>query len=228
MASRPPFSFRQAQYAQVFPLKLAPSCTLFAGLGNTNKSAISLLFSSYLTLALFLPPCPLLHLSFYHNLCQKLFSLFSSSIRLQWVLGHSFPPDDEAADELARQGALLVPTAIPCSHSSLIYGIHSSLFSDWRHTASSKFFDTQVPSISTEQLVLLRHARCDLSRFCCNGHSLLLSSYLSRIGRIENLSFLQRLRTPLISFCTVQLRTLCVAHSLTIFCISTTSVPGPG
>ena len=36
------------------------------------------------------------------------------------------------------------------------------------------------------------------------------------------------IRTPLISFCTVQLRTLCVARSLTIFCLSTTSVPGPG
>ena len=47
-------------------------------------------------------------------------------------------------------------------------------------------FDTQVPSISTEELVLPRHARCVLSRLRCNGHSLLLSAYLSRIGRIEN------------------------------------------
>ena len=52
----------------------------------------------------------------------------------------------------------------------------------------SKYFDTQVPSISTEELVLLRHARCVLSRLRCNGHSLLLGSYLSRIGRIENSS----------------------------------------
>ena len=34
--------------------------------------------------------------------------------------------------------------------------------------------------------MLLRHACCVLSRLCCNGHSLRLSSYLSRIGRIEN------------------------------------------
>ena len=186
VASRPLFSLQQAQYAQVFPLKPAPSCTLFAGLGSTNKSAISLLFSSYLTLALSSPFCSLLHLSFYLNLCQKLFSLFSSSIRLQWIPGHSFLPDDDVADELARRGALLVPSAMPCSHFSLISGIHSSLFSDWRRTVSSKFFDTQVPSISTEELVLLRHARCALSRLRCNGYSLLLSSYLYRIGRIEN------------------------------------------
>ena len=51
---------------------------------------------------------------------------------------------------------------------------------------SSKFFDTQVPSISTEELVLPRHARCVLSRLRCNKHSLLLGSYLSRINRIEN------------------------------------------
>ena len=52
VALRPLFPFRQAQHVQVFPLKPAPFCTLFAGLGSTNKSAISLLFSYYLTLVL--------------------------------------------------------------------------------------------------------------------------------------------------------------------------------
>ena len=99
------------------------------------------------------------------------------SIRLQWVPGHSFLPGNDAADELARRGALLAPSTVPCGLSYL---------SDWRRTVSSKFFDTQVPSISTEELVLPRHARCVLSRLRCNGHSLLLGSYLSTIGRIEN------------------------------------------
>ena len=103
------------------------------------------------------------------------------------VPGHSFLPGNDAADELARRGALLAPSAIPCSLSPLISRIHSCLFSDWRRTASSKYFDTQVPSISTEGLVLPRHARCVLSRLRCNGHSL-LGSYLSRIGRLENSS----------------------------------------
>ena len=36
--------------------------------------------------------------------------------------------------------------------------------------------------------MLPRHARCVLSRLRCNGHSRLVSSYFSRIGRIENSS----------------------------------------
>ena len=68
---RPLFPFWQAQYAQVSPLKLAPLRTLFAGLGSTNKSAISLLFSYFLTLVLFSPPYPLLHLSSYPKLCGR-------------------------------------------------------------------------------------------------------------------------------------------------------------
>ena len=60
VALRPLFPFRQALYVQVSLLKPEPICTLFADLGSTNKSAISLLFSSYLTLAMSSPPSFLL------------------------------------------------------------------------------------------------------------------------------------------------------------------------
>ena len=109
--------------------------------------------------------------------------------------------------------------------------IHSCVFSDWRHTVSLKFFDTQIPSISLEELVLPIHACCVLSRLRCNGHRLLLGSYLSRIGRIENpfaAPVETRARILLISFCTVQLWTLCVACSLTTLCFFTTSGPCSG
>ena len=69
MAPRPLFPFRQAKFVQVFLMKTAPFCTLFAGLGSTSKSAISLLFSFYLALVLSSPPCPLFLLSFCLNLC---------------------------------------------------------------------------------------------------------------------------------------------------------------
>ena len=88
VAVRPLFSFQQAQYAQVFPLKLAPFCTLFAGLDSTNKSATFLLFSSYLTLALSLPRCPPLHLSFNHKLSPRN-CLFSSLV----LSGYNGSPD---------------------------------------------------------------------------------------------------------------------------------------
>ena len=70
VALRQLFLFQQAQYVQVFPLKPVPFCTLFAGFGSTNNSATSHLFF-YLTLVLFSPPCPLLHLSFYLKLSGR-------------------------------------------------------------------------------------------------------------------------------------------------------------
>ena len=91
VALRPLCPFRQAQYAQVFPLKPAPFSTLFAGLGSTNKSAISLLFSYYLTLVLSSPPYPLLHLSFYLKLCDR--SGRNCLLSLSVLLDYNGSPD---------------------------------------------------------------------------------------------------------------------------------------
>ena len=189
VALRPLFFFRQAQYDQVFLLKPGPFCLLLAGLGSTNKSAISLLFSFYLTLVLSSPPCPLLHFFSYLKLCGK--SGRNCSFFPPVLSDYNGSPDTRFSQEKPwlmswpdGEGYLRPPQSLVVS--PLISRIRSSLFSDWRRIVLSKFFDTQVPSISTEELVLPLHARCVLSRLRCNGHSLLLGSYFPRIGRIEN------------------------------------------
>ena len=122
-----------------------------------------------------------------------------------------------AADELARRRARLVPSTVPCNFSLLISRIHFSLFSDWRRAVSSKLFDTPAPSVFTERV---------LSRLRCNGHSLLLAPI--SLGLVESRFFHAvptaiRPRILFISFCTVQLRTLCAT-----LCPSTSSGLGPG
>ena len=161
-----------------FLLKPAPFCKLFAGLDSIYRSTTSFPLSDFcfVLVILFCFPSYLL-LQYVWQIWQELSFLSSCSIILQWVPRHSFLPGNDTADELARREELLVPSAISCS-LSLAFHILSCLFSDWRHTVSSKFFDIQVPSISIKELVLSHHACCILSHLCCNGHNLLLSSYL--------------------------------------------------
>ena len=78
--------------------------------------------------------------------------------------------------------------------------------------------------------MLPRHACCVLSRLCCNGHSLGISSYLSRIGKIENLSCSacghpSHNISHFILHCPA---TDSLRRSLFGDCLSTTSGPGPG
>ena len=88
VALRPLFLFRRAQYVQVFLLKPALFCALFAGLGSTNKPAPSLLLllsdSRSVLTTLSFPPSFLLS-QFLGQVWQELSSLSSCSIRLQWV-----------------------------------------------------------------------------------------------------------------------------------------------
>ena len=159
-----------------------------------HLSSLLLLSDSRSVLATLSSPPPFGLSQTLWQIWQELSFFSSCSTRLQWIPRHSFLPGNDTADELARRGALLAPSAIPCSLSPLISRIHFRLISDWRRTVSSKFFDTQVPSISNEELVLPRHARCVLSS------SLQWTQpsfwFLSLQDWQNRESFLQRLRTP--------------------------------
>ena len=164
VALRPLFPFQQAQYIQVFPPKPTPFCKLFAGLGGTNKSATSLLFT-YLALVLSSPPCSLLHLFFYLKLSARN-CLLSPPV----LSGYNGFPGTLFSRGTTR--LMSWPDGERCLRSpqsfvvSLFISLvsHSRLFTDWRRTVSSKFVDTQVPSVSTEEPALPPHARCVLSR----------------------------------------------------------------
>ena len=189
VALRPLSPFRQAQYVQVFPLKPAPFCTLFAGLGSTNKSAIFLLFSFCLTLVLSSPPCSLLYISS----CLKLFGRSGRNCLFSLPALSDYNGSPDTRFSRGTTGLMSWPDGERCLRLpqplvvSLLSLVSTLVLSRTGGVLSHRsIFDTQVSSISTEELVLPRHARCVLSRLRCNGHSLLLGSYLSRIGRIEN------------------------------------------
>ena len=78
-------------------------------------SSLLLLSDSRSVLATLSSPPPFLLSQTLWQIWQELSSLSSCSIRVQWVPGHSFLPGNDTADELARRGALLAPSAIPCS-----------------------------------------------------------------------------------------------------------------
>ena len=170
VAQRPLFPFWHFftlfQYAQVFLLKPSPFCTLFAGPGSTNKSATSLFFY-YLTLVLSTPPHPFPHLSCYLKLCGR--SGRNCLLTPPVLSGYNGSPDTRFSWGMMQLTSWLDGECYLCSLQSFVVSLLLSLISTLVFSrtggilSSSKFFDTQVPSTSTEELVLPRHARCVLS-----------------------------------------------------------------
>ena len=97
-------------------------------------------------------------------------------------------PGNDAADELARRGALFAPSAVPCSLSlSLLLSLVSTL-------VFSRTGDI-LSHLNSLTLRFFRFPRGTCARSSCSlcslsstlqRTSLQLSSYLSRVGRIEN------------------------------------------
>ena len=179
---RPLFPFRQAQYAQVFPLKPASFCTLFADLDSTNKCATSLFRSHF---ALSSPPCPLLRVSLYLNLSGR---AGSNCLLFPPVpLGRNGSPDTRFSQGTTR--LMSWPDGVRYSHplQSLVVSLVSTLvFSRTGGVLSHRNFSIpRFPRFPPRNLCSLATLAVS-SPLRCNELSLLLSSYLSRIGRIEN------------------------------------------
>ena len=107
-------------------------------------------------------------------------------LSFQWVPGHADLPGNEKADLLAKAGASLPTDAISCPLPPVVAKVCYSQYHNWRRHISHSHLNFQVPEVSSEELLLSRPIRCELSRLRCHGHSLLLSSYLHRISRKEN------------------------------------------
>ena len=195
MALRLLFLFQQAQYAQFSLLKSAPFCKLLAGLDSTNKSATSLLLlydSPSVLATLSTPPSFLLFpISFLlfeslWKIWQELPSLSSCSIRLQWVLDTRFSwgttrliswPDGEHYPCLLQT---LVVSLLLSLVSTLVFSrTGGALFN--LNSLTHRF--PRIPPRNLCSLVML----AVFSLVFLQRHSLLLSSYFSKIGRIENL-----------------------------------------
>ena len=118
---------------------------------------------------------------------QSLLNSLSQSkvVHLQWITCHSFLPGNDLADSPAKTGASLDPSNISVFLAPLISSQRLSLYTSWRRSVQSGFFQHQMPSVSPEELTLPRSTRCALSRLRCKGHSTLLNSYLHRVGRAE-------------------------------------------
>ena len=83
----------------------------------------------------------------------------SKAVHLQWIPGHSSLPGNDLADSLAKAGASLDPSSISVSLAPLISSQRStlpiSLYTSWRRSIQSGFFQHQIPSVSPEELTLL-------------------------------------------------------------------------
>ena len=123
--------FRQASFS-------AEACAILQALCWSWQYQQVCHFFSSLTLSLSSPPCPrhpVLSSVFLFNsisladLAGSVFSLlpFYQATMGPWTV---IPSGNDAADELVRRGALLVPSAIPCTLFSFTSRIQSCLFSD--------------------------------------------------------------------------------------------------
>ena len=175
---RPPFPVWHAQFVQSFLLKYATFYKLSAGLCTTNS------FATFFpqTIALFSLRFPLLRSSVSPSLAY-LAGIILSLLLFYYQTTFNEPPVTHFSRRMTRSmswSGWLHCSSYPLSYvvSLLLSLVSTLLFSGWTRTVSTKFLDTNVPSVFTEKLVLSCHACCVLTHHHCSRHSLLLNSYL--------------------------------------------------
>ena len=97
----------------------------------------------------------------------------NTTLSFQWVPGHAGLLRNEKADLLAKTGASLPTDAIPSPLPPVIAKVCYSQYRNWRRHISYSHLNFQVPEVSSEELLLSRSIRSELSRLRCHGHSLL-------------------------------------------------------
>ena len=88
----------------------------------------------------------------------------NTTLSFQWVPGHAGLPGNEKADFLAKAGASLPTDAIPCPLPPVVAKVRYSQYYNWRRNIYHSYLNFQVPEVSSEELLLSRPIRCELSR----------------------------------------------------------------
>ena len=185
---------------------------------------------SYVTLTLSLPPCPLLHLSFYLKLSGRncllappVLSDYNGSPDTRFSRGRTRLMSWPDGEHFLRHLQSLVVSLLLSLLFTLFFSRPGGVLP---HRNSSAHRFPQFPLRNLCFLVTLA-----VFSLVCNRHSLLLSSYLFRIGRIENPScsacgHSSQDTSHLILHCpaTDSLHCLLFCHFLSLYGLS----PGPG
>ena len=199
----------------------------------------SLLFSYYLILVMVMPPCPLLHFSSYLKLCGR--SGRNCLLSPPALSGYNGSPDTRFSQGTTRlmswpdgERYLRPPQSLVVSLVvSLLWSLVSTLVLSrtggvLSHRSSLTHRFPRFPSRNLCSLVMLAVFSLVYAATDTASCEVLISLGLAESRILPVAPVDTRPRTPLISFCTVQLRTRCVAHSLATLCLFTSSGPDPG
>ena len=226
------FLFNRPSMLKFFRSSLRHSArSLLVSAAPTN---LPLLFSYYLTLVLSSPPCPLLHLSFYHKLSGS--SGRNHLLFLSVPSGCNGSPDIRFSRGTTRlmslpDGKCYLPS--PQSRAVFLLSLISTLLFSrtggvLSHRNSSTHRFPRFPPRNLRSLIMLAVFSLVYAATDTVFRLVLVSLGLAESRILPAALVDTRPRSSLISLCTVQLRTLCAAHSLATLCLYTTSCSDPG